>query len=100
MIAESGEKSVPPEQMSPPVCKMFVAGDVYRCAGDEGVWTVDYEGLSCVGNDVVTFTGHIHAVKYGKTLDRPVAYAMLAAGLLVKQGQMELFYGGNNAAGQ
>ena len=69
---------------------MFIKGDVYD-DDDGGVWTVCYEGLSCCHNDVVTFQGHRRGIPYGKTLDRPDAYALRASGKLRKRGQMDLF---------
>jgi hypothetical protein len=64
--------------------------DVYE-DDDGGVWTVCYEGLSICHNDVVTFQGHIRGIPYGKTLDRPDAYALRASGKLRKRGHMDLF---------
>jgi len=71
---------------------LFVKGDVYTDT-EGGVWTVDYEGRSCCGNDVVTFQGHINGKPYGMTLDRPDAYAKRESGALRKMGQLDLLFG-------
>jgi len=69
---------------------MFLKGDKYL---DEKAdcWTVDYEGISCCQNDVVTFYGRINGRQQGWTLDRLDAYARRDDGRLLKIGQMELF---------
>lgn len=67
---------------------MFISGDVYF--DERGTaWTVDYEGISCCKNDVVTFHGVIDGRKYGKTLDTTEAYHRLADGKLSPAGQLK-----------
>ena len=65
---------------------MFKKNDRYMFP-DGNVWRVNYEGISCCKNDVVTFD----RLGRGKTMNTTKAYNMLADGDISIMGQQELF---------